>query len=317
MDSVRQAFPDAVQILENERQQWVYVPIAIEHCDVETFRFITQRMQPPIPVNAIAPQAGIKTATFFTDGGSLHPTDVNARLAAFAVVQDVSTEQMSFASMHSFAYCDQPRFPNFQVITSGIVPGSQTTARGELFAFLRALQAAQSLETDISVHFVTDALYVHDLVPKLQYGDPTQACIGTSNFDIVEQIIPLWEPTSFNIRKVKSHRPVESATSLQDLYDILGNSCADAAVTAVLQRSCHQLREISNQIACFHDQEKERLHKVCSYIIQLNRAKIAALDALPPPERQSAMRQDEPPTSQCIMPKNMMGQEAIHFLELF
>eukprot|EP00438_Fugacium_kawagutii_P019922 Skav203126 [mRNA] locus=scaffold3040:49685:51112:+ [translate_table: standard] len=242
--------------------------------------------------------------TFFTDGGALHPCDVGARIAAFAVIQDTSPFSDTFIHDSSQAFV-----PQFQVVTSGFVQGSQTAARGELTAFLRALQAASQLQSHIQIDFVTDAKYICDLIQNLLDPSTPMIDVETSNVDLIEQIQPLWQHPRFQLRKVKSHRTVDSAKDRADLYDILGNMFADKAVTSVLQFAHKDITYMSNRIAAFHDQEKIRLTEVATFLIDLNKSRLKKLDQekCPPPLTRE-VRQHEG------MASKIMGPEALTFM---
>lgn len=71
--------------------------MAYEHEDASILRMIAQRMLPPEPVPAFVTQPVHNAITFFTDGGAIHPCDITARLAGFAVVQDVATVKIGRA----------------------------------------------------------------------------------------------------------------------------------------------------------------------------------------------------------------------------
>ena len=50
-----------------------------------------------------------------------------------------------------------------------------------------------------------------------------------SNGDLIRELAQYWHKDKFKIVKVKSHRKLESATDLLDLWYIAGNMAADAA----------------------------------------------------------------------------------------
>lgn len=116
LQAVRESHVEAVSILVDTRPNWIYLPVAHEHEDVQTFRQVMQRMEPPLPVPAVKPQPSPPVVTFFTDGGAINPCDPSARLAAWTFVQDVSNDSNSFTTTHAFAFCQPPKFPNFHVL---------------------------------------------------------------------------------------------------------------------------------------------------------------------------------------------------------
>eukprot|EP00438_Fugacium_kawagutii_P032592 Skav236458 [mRNA] locus=scaffold1758:491624:494703:+ [translate_table: standard] len=210
-----------------------------------------------------------------------------------------------------------PRFPNFGVVTAGLVPGRQTSGRGELFAFLRALQASQHLAEDKQVCFVTDAQYVHDLVQYIEHPSDSAIDVNTSNCDIIEHIIPLWQASRFRVRKVKSHRSPNSATDIQDLYDILGNACADAAVSAILKKASGPIAAMSQRIASFHQNEKMMLHKVFQYLVDLNKARIRSLPTADVKPSPVVLPPKQPAGTPVVLPSDVMGADALPVLQHF
>eukprot|EP00438_Fugacium_kawagutii_P015305 Skav221894 [mRNA] locus=scaffold1395:670724:672088:+ [translate_table: standard] len=223
----------------------------------------------------------------------------------------------------AFSQCQPAIFPSFHVLTAGIVPGSQTSARGEMFAMLRAVQACHNLPPMCHAYFVTDAKYVHDLIHMIEVQHPYVPPADVSNLDIVQQIIPLWRIGFFHIRKVKSHRTFESAEDYDDLYDIVGNHCADMAVTAVLGHATKQIRQLSNEIRAAHILEQKRLSLVCQYMVALNRSKLMQMNELPAESSHNHasnsmtdMAPDPEPVG-LVMPKHAMGLDALNFLKTF
>eukprot|EP00438_Fugacium_kawagutii_P005492 Skav227036 [mRNA] locus=scaffold72:165096:168941:+ [translate_table: standard] len=304
---VRARHNNAMHVLDQERPTWVYIPVALEHDEVRILRRIMQSIQPVPPAPPLPLPQGLQLTTFFTDGGAIHPCDVGARLAAFAVVQDVRSNVTQF---HQQNLTDS--FPDFRVITSGLVGGSQTTARGELMAFLRALQAAVQLDSEIRVDFVTDAKYVWDLVLHILDPNNNVIEINTSNVDIIEQIIPLWQHPRFQLRKVKSHRSIETAKDSADLYDILGNAVVDKAVTAVLQFAHKDLIAMANRIAAFHHEEQTRLKSVAEFFLDLNRTRLKIIEQNKVQSSPGTIVQTR--SLQAVMPSRIMGDDAASFL---
>eukprot|EP00438_Fugacium_kawagutii_P003390 Skav226332 [mRNA] locus=scaffold4486:83254:89140:+ [translate_table: standard] len=255
--------------------------------------------------------------TFFTDGGATNPCDSQARLAAYAVVQDVMGGIDEFQMMHSAAFCTPPKFPSFRVLTSGFVQGSQTAARGEMFAFLRALQAAETMPDNMTVHFVTDAKYVHDLQEKLNGNSHFMMGSDTSNADIIQQITMLWRPDRYCLRKVKSHQSLQDVSTMAQLYDVMGNMCVDKAVTCVLQHSVRPLTAMANEIYEFNKLEKEQLTKVCQYVIALNRQRLQLQEQCPDAHTQADNQSSLTDNPMDVMPRSLMREDACAFLSEF
>ena len=78
------------------------------------------------------------------------------------------------------------------------------------------------------------------------------------------------------MRKVKSHRNLDTAKDLCDLWTIAGTHCADMAATAVLQNIPQTLQQISKKIATFQDHEGRMLTTVFQYLCEFNKARVQA-----------------------------------------
>eukprot|EP00435_Cladocopium_sp_Y103_P050765 s2212_g15.t1 len=194
----------------------------------------------------------------------------------------------------------------------GLVSGHQSAARGELVAFWKALVAAEKYDALVSVSVVTDASYVCfvDFALRNNLGDfPNHK---TRNGDVILEIKKHWNE-HVRVFKTKSHRSLEDAADWHDLWTIYGNSAADLAATVSLRNVPLEIRSLFNNIAAFHKAEAVMLQTVLSYIVELNRARDAAMksaDIVGQP-----IKQDEP--SSQFMPARLMGNEALHFLQSF
>lgn len=110
------------------------------------------------------------------------------------MIQAISSYSGVFAAAHAFALNQPPQFPHFEVITSAIVPGNQTVARRELFAFFRALQAAHTCAPQPRIQFVTDAQYLMNVVFAIEHPVLLTVCPMVANFDIIDQTRPVGSP---------------------------------------------------------------------------------------------------------------------------
>ena len=169
---------------------------------------------------------------FFTDGGAKYPKHAYARLATWAVVQDIALNETQMRSAADFLFMDPPRFAKFSVLSVGLVPGDQTVARAELFAILHAVKQVHMCEPVPTVEFVTDASYVCRIVFIILHFEFRHNLHKFANGDLILELSKLWCPDKFTIRKVKSHRLLHSGKDLWDLWYIAGNMCADIAATS-------------------------------------------------------------------------------------
>eukprot|EP00438_Fugacium_kawagutii_P034114 Skav223655 [mRNA] locus=scaffold4170:94647:95852:+ [translate_table: standard] len=177
-----------------------------------------------------------------------------------------------------------------------------------------ALQASAHCTQASAIQFVTDAKYVCDIIAKIQNQDVSLDGPSATNTDLVGTIRNLWNPERHRIVKIKSHRPFSSAKDLEDLFLILGNHCADVAVTAALQAIPPVLKEAAQACADHHVAEQSRLAKVLLYLLALNRKRNhllklpSAIPGLPAPLPQEAPAK---------MPKHLFGLDAVSFLSQY
>jgi hypothetical protein len=79
----REQFPNAQEILQCTRPEWVYMPFPRQHEMNLLLRAYTQTVKPPIIPSTLY-ECG-HTLRFFTDGGAIHPACAAARIATWAV----------------------------------------------------------------------------------------------------------------------------------------------------------------------------------------------------------------------------------------
>ena len=172
--------------------------------------------------------------TFYTDGGALWPTFPEARVASWSVVQDTSSSAFSKEVSAQVALAHPTVFPCFKVVALGPVTGAQTAGRGELYAMVYAVKSACRLPVDKHVRFVTDSQYVVSIITKIQTSGMAWVTYKTLHADLIEELYRFWDMQRFYVFKIKSHQKPEAAKSFPQLWDILGNACADKGATAAL-----------------------------------------------------------------------------------
>ena len=269
---IREKHREACSILRNERPEWVFLPLPRLHDQVFLFeQFLDTIQEKPIPEL----NNDVKLR-FFTDGGAICPTQPRARVASWSVIQDISKSEQQQKQVADFLLTPSPNFPLFKVITVGLVKGQQTAARGELTAILTAAKIAKQSEQAISVEFVTDAAYVCAVIALIVCRTFQDKLHRLPNSDLILQLAALWDSQKFKVRKVNSHRNLDTAKDLCDLWTIAGNHCADMAATAVLQNIPQTLQQISKKIATFQDHEGRMLTTVFQYLCEFNKARVQA-----------------------------------------
>eukprot|EP00438_Fugacium_kawagutii_P020276 Skav227633 [mRNA] locus=scaffold3692:113888:115465:- [translate_table: standard] len=309
---VRQTFPEAIQIISDQRQDWVYFPLAQAYPHQHVLETLLNLIPPtdvPEPVDISR-----EVVSFFTDGGALHTTDSIARIAGFSVVQDIGTSERAFQQTADYAFSSPPRFPSFKTLCTGIVPGRQNVPRAELYAFTLALQASERCAMASSIRFVTDAKYVCDIIKKIQSQDSSLNGPSVANADLVSVIREHWNPERHHIVKIKSHRSFSSAVDIEDLFLILGNHCADVAVSAALQAIPSILKEAAQACVDHHALEQSMLTKVMQYLLALNRKRTFLLKQ---PSSIPGLPAPLPPEPPSLMPKHLFGLDAISFLSQY
>ena len=307
---VRNRHPDALNILNFERPDWVFIPLA-HSSEVVIQRAFLQTIKLDSDLPHVEADRKI---TFYTDGGAINPTDPDARLASWALVADPSDPSINDIQMVSEHMGTSLHCPLLKVIGCGLVPGHQSAARGELVAFLQALRAAEKYGDHIAISIVTDASYVCFIDHLLRLPIPGFPNHKVRNGDIIRLIQSHWNPR-VQVFKTKSHRKVEDTADWLDLWTLYGNFAADFAASAALQRVPHAVSTMFHDIASFHKEEKLRLEKVFTYLVDLNRCRIEAIQ-----QGINIVGQPDKPeidTSHFLMPPKAMGTEARDFLKSF
>eukprot|EP00435_Cladocopium_sp_Y103_P073917 s162_g45.t1 len=288
---IREAHKEALRILQDVRPEWVFVPLAHSSPDVVLQRAFLHTIQPG---SDLVHYDATQSVVFYTDGGAINPTDPDARLASWAVVSDTSALDIPGIQLMSSVTGEGMQCPLFRVVGSGLVSGHQSAARGELVAFWKALVAAENYDDIVSVSVVTDASYVCFVDYALRNNLCDFPNHKTRNGDVIREIKNHWNER-IHVFKTKSHRSLDDATDWHDLWTIYGNSAADLAATVSLRNVPLEIRSLFSNIASFHKAEAAMLQTVLTYMVELNRARDAAMksaDIVGQP-----IKQDEP-TSQ-------------------
>ena len=282
MECIREKHPSAVRILSEIRPEWCYLPIARQHPDVILLRMILQHHATSTHELSL-PSICQEHICFYTDGGCQNPTCVDAKLASWSVIQDLSQTTDWEGSWERRRSGTQGKEKEIQqnshrVLGMGIVPGNQTGARAELFAFVKALEEIHKHPSVVTAEFITDAQYVCNSIPAKNEPYDTSKSYKTPNIDLVEKVEQLWDDSRFVVTKVKSHRPFQEATSCSDLKHIGGNDSADQAASAALKHAPKPIRDLTNTIAAFDRTEKHNLETVCRFLIDFNQHRIKLLE---------------------------------------
>ena len=141
------------------------------------------------------------------------------------------------------------------------------------------------------------------------------------NCDLIAELAELWDKQRFKLKKVKSHRPFDSATNFEDLWMIAGNFCADLAATAAFKSIPQDMRSLADEIACHARREEERLHSVLTYIAAFNKKRCDATNeySVKGISVSTSLQTPKcpPQHGQGKFPSDLMGVEAVSFLSQF
>lgn len=311
MDEVRTRHPEAVSILQNDRPDWVYIPLAHSSPEVVLQRAFLKT----IKVESDLPQFdAVNKITLYTDGGAINPSDPDARLASWAVVADTSDLSVKGTQVVSEHMGSSLHCPLLKVVGCGLAYGHQSAARGELLAFCHALRVAEKYDNGIETFIVTGASYVCFINFVLRQGNVDFPNHKVRNGDIIKLIKSHWNPR-VKVLKTRRHRTIEEATDWFDLWTLYGNFVADFAAPAVLKRVPQAVTDMLNDLATFRMNEAARLQKVFTYLVDLNRYQIDAVQ-----QGSNIVGQPDKPevdVSNFLMPPKAMGVEALEFLKSY
>lgn len=134
------------------------------------------------------------------------------------------------------------------------------------------------------------------------------------NGDIIKLIKSHWNPR-VKVLKARSHRTIEEATDWFDLWTLYGNFAADFVAPAALKRVPQVVTDMLNALATFRMNGAARLQKVFTYLVDLNRYRIDAVQQ----GSNIVVQPDKPEVdvSNFLMPPKAMGVEALEFLKSY
>ena len=235
------------------------MPIPRQHPETMILRAWTQLIREPTTPSIVVMED--HHYRFFTDGGALNPQIACARVASWAVIQDVAKTHEVRKTSLDYVFGPEPRFPTFVTASLGLVPGDQNVARAELFAVLIALRSLHQTDPDATADFVTDAKYVCLVIRAIENRTWQRISHKIPNVDFIQEIDGMWHPRKFRMLKVKSHVPFEQATNHDELWKFVGNHCADLAATSVLNSIPADIKNLIDSIAS-HVRSEENLLRI-------------------------------------------------------
>ena len=272
LQGIRDKHNCAVEILQNIRPEWVYHPIARQHEDAAFLRLVFRtRDFPPLEPFQLHEQGN--PIRIYTDGSCEYPCLVDARRAAWAIVQDLtqSSDQRKFLGTTINDHVEPSQY--LYVHTTGLVFGSQSAARAELSAVAFAILCMGITSPVLEMDIFTDSQYVCNLVAKLvKFGS---ACFNhkTPNFDLVHILITRWDSSRYRLHKVKAHTSIDDHDDGIVRWHTLANHLADTAAGKAVTHDDPVILQASLDVANHQTLEADRLSTVFRFIVAMNHAR--------------------------------------------
>ena len=272
-ENLRNNHKEAIRILEDIRPNWIYHPVAVQSDETSLIVGVLQAI-PPVESSSVV-QNSTKHHRYFTDGACENPTHSNIRRSAWAVVQDLSNDSLDREREAALVSPYNWQVPHFKTVVTGFTHGHQSPARAELLALWHACEHAIAAEQCESAEFIVDAQYVINVIKTLNY--PMIPWHKVANSDIVRKLQSCWNKKTFSLTKIKSHRDIREATSMGDLWNLLGNHFADIAAGKALNNIPQEFKELIEKVKKFQLKEKDMLRLVLSYFSDLDKARNSLL----------------------------------------
>ena len=272
-EEVRNRHQEAINILTTQRENWIYLPIAtkFQYDDILKVAHNNRVFPNHQDYQFFAPPEGDNPLLkFFTDGSCLHPTNENARIAGWAVVQDTSHLPDNHSQIIKENNGIPQKIPQLQCVATGVVTKKQSAARAELSAVVFTCEGATARFPEIPMEIYTDAQYVCNIIMAIQNSSCIPLHHKMSNFDLVQRLLNCWDHNKHKIFKVKAHRTLREASNTEDMWQILGNSCADMAASSSILKENPEVLHAAQQADEFSKQERHKLTVVFRFLIDLN-----------------------------------------------
>jgi len=270
---IRNKHPAAIHILQSSRKEWVYLPIARPQCDKTFIKMLNngRKIIKPEGYELHDPSSsGHTTLRFYTDGSCINPMQEDAKLAAWAVIQDSSVDADDREEIMIAMKDLKGSVPKMNCVATGVVTGRQTAARAELSSVLFATELSCLKHPQHKVEIFTDAKYVCNVVDAIKCSDTHTLHYKMANQDLVSRLADIWNPNLHQVIKVKAHRSFDDAVDEEDLWHVLGNNCADMAANAANQLIPSAFAQALSDSATFARKEFSNLRCVLIFILELN-----------------------------------------------
>ena len=195
---------------------------------------------------------------FYTDGTCDLPREQNCCRAAWSVVQKVAHDTRD------------PSLDHFVVSQTSHTKGPQTINRSELEAVVWLIEYFHRHFPEAKVSIYTDSSFVKRSIEVLTSGSSIPHISRLAHFDLFRRLQVAWNPLFHQVFKVKSHRNIEDATGVDDLYTILGNFAADEAAKIINAQEMPALQAACQDIRTHSKQQTQVLAHLYAYLADLN-----------------------------------------------
>lgn len=147
----------------------------------------------------------------------------------------------------SFHDSQDPSINHFRVTQTSHTKGLQSTNRGELESVSWLVSHFHHNLPDKVLSIYTDSSFVQKILEALSTDALTPKTFQLAHADLIEILQQRWNPR-LQVFKVKSHRSLDQASGVDDLYTILGNTAADETAKMINKRDLDPLLQASDSI---------------------------------------------------------------------
>ena len=116
----------------------------------------------------------------------------------------------------------------------------------------------------------TDSDYALRLVEAIASNTLDPKTFQKSHADLIHQLQQFWNPLFYQIRKVESHRNLEDAIDIDDLYTILGNDLADQVANKINQLDVPPFQNAAEAVFRHSLNRVDALMLIYQYLADLN-----------------------------------------------
>lgn len=260
--NVREQHTDAVTYMQNNpRTCWFPLPVHSPN-----IALLKQAMHLRIHTAYNHALDSIQAGTvFYTDGSCDAPTDPYAARAAWAVVIRQPKPE-------------DPTTYTLTVTANDHCPGHQTINRAELFAFLIATEQIRFTIGQTPAQICTDSQFVMGIVQAIESRTIHVHPHKRAHWDLIRQLMHLWDPQQMSVIKIASHRKYEDARSQEDLWHIKGNECADKAAVQCRKTDLPEFDQLCQEVQTHYREQHKVTMQILEYLHALACVRMSLID---------------------------------------